>query len=877
MGARHTRLGWSRACAGIVASIHLLGIAFAVVLASAAPARAAPCETIDMRIGAGSELDWGWNGSGHDQRMFEGATISLAVVERCSVANSICLDDADCPSGETCDPTCDCDNPAAAPECEIVGPVGPKRCIAATQQQCQVDVDCPGGQTCESFFGPPLPLSAEGTPTCVTSYLQEDLTGTVDLLTGRLEASAFLRSRLHLGIQLAKPCPRCGSFVQNPDVGDTFSCDGGPRNGQSCTVDGVSPVFGGTSFDCPPDVAANVSGVGLAIRLDRLTTEVETLQATLPCGGSLAALHPSNGGAVCLDTFASCSSNADCLRCTGAPTTACATNADCTGIGTCAAAPEHPIACGVYCHCGFCDGDPDSPCSSDAQCNLGETCAQGSGASQQLQGNKCTDLSCGLGGLEQCCSNDDPGCVTPTAKVGKCTLEAFRSCSDNSDCASHGAGTCVLSDRSCFENVLARTGESTPLGNYCVGDPAAPTCVTNADCAVGVCAPYTMLPTATALLCVPASASASIQAAAGTPGPMAMTLDTAFFLDGVGAACICGNGNVECVEQCDDGNETNADGCDNNCTVPTCGNGVFTPETGEVCDDGNLMSGDGCDEDCSFTACGNGITSYLSGEDCDDGNLIDADGCDSNCRTTGCGNGVTTPSTGEVCDDGNFMSGDGCDANCTITLCGNGIATSMTGEECDDGNTTSGDGCSSTCQLEIETYCELDLACKPLGVEGRSQIQIIDHEDPARDRIKWKWTKGTVTDSFDVGFPISQTHYALCLHDSGALVAAYDVPPSSARWEMRQNDVRYRDKAGTYGAVTYIKLRPGITGQARVEAHAGGTSLVLPPPFTPFQLFEQSPSVIVRLVNSIGMCWEAEFPVASTRKHTGERFLARVP
>ncbi len=121
-----------------------------------------------------------------------------------------------------------------------------------------------------------------------------------------------------------------------------------------------------------------------------------------------------------------------------------------------------------------------------------------------------------------------------------------------------------------------------------------------------------------------------------------------------------------------------------------CGDGVVF---GEVCDDGNTVNGDGCNSNCTLTACGNGIVS--TGEVCDDGNLTDGDGCDSNCSSTACGNGVVT--AGEVCDDGNTVNGDGCDVNCTVSACGNGIVSP--GEACDDGNVTEGDGCDSNCTL----------------------------------------------------------------------------------------------------------------------------------------------------------------------------------
>jgi len=96
---------------------------------------------------------------------------------------------------------------------------------------------------------------------------------------------------------------------------------------------------------------------------------------------------------------------------------------------------------------------------------------------------------------------------------------------------------------------------------------------------------------------------------------------------------------------------------------PTCGDGHRVPAC-EECDDGNLTDGDGCDSNCTITRCGNGITTANTGELCDDGNFTDGDGCDSNCTPTGCGNGIRT--AGEACEDGNLVAGDGCSPTCTI-------------------------------------------------------------------------------------------------------------------------------------------------------------------------------------------------------------------
>ncbi|HEX8437835.1 lamin tail domain-containing protein [Archangium sp.] len=104
---------------------------------------------------------------------------------------------------------------------------------------------------------------------------------------------------------------------------------------------------------------------------------------------------------------------------------------------------------------------------------------------------------------------------------------------------------------------------------------------------------------------------------------------------------VCGNGQLEGQEQCDDGNTADGDNCSSSCTSTTpaaCGNGSV--ETGEACDDGNTRNGDGCQNDCSVTPaseevlheCGNGVREIEEG--CDDGNAVNGDGCESTCVPT---------------------------------------------------------------------------------------------------------------------------------------------------------------------------------------------------------------------------------------------------
>ncbi|MFO0745121.1 MAG: DUF4215 domain-containing protein [Myxococcota bacterium] len=97
---------------------------------------------------------------------------------------------------------------------------------------------------------------------------------------------------------------------------------------------------------------------------------------------------------------------------------------------------------------------------------------------------------------------------------------------------------------------------------------------------------------------------------------------------------VCGNGQREGAEQCDDGPDNSdevRDACRRDCTLAHCGDRVI--DSGEVCDVGADLSAAGCSPDCRSTeVCGNAYVDQGRGERCDDGNLRDGDGCDAYCQ-----------------------------------------------------------------------------------------------------------------------------------------------------------------------------------------------------------------------------------------------------
>ena len=183
---------------------------------------------------------------------------------------------------------------------------------------------------------------------------------------------------------------------------------------------------------------------------------------------------------------------------------------------------------------------------------------------------------------------------------------------------------------------------------------------------------------------------------------------------------VCGDGVPSFLEQCDDGNLTAGDGCNDACEIEagfacewggTChevvcgdsvqdfyyavGGGVFDYEE---CDDGNALAGDGCSDVCDLEtgfvceAPGLPCREVICGDGFQDGYFIPGDG-GSGGTGMGGSDGGTTGGTGGV---GGAMAGAG----------GGGSPGTYFFEACDDGNVTPGDGCSTACGIEDGFICD---------------------------------------------------------------------------------------------------------------------------------------------------------------------------
>ncbi len=119
-------------------------------------------------------------------------------------------------------------------------------------------------------------------------------------------------------------------------------------------------------------------------------------------------------------------------------------------------------------------------------------------------------------------------------------------------------------------------------------------------------------------------------------------------------SAVCGDTQLGGVEQCDDGNTRNGDGCSALCVneiAPSCGD--FILQSNETCDDGGNEDGDGCSSSCTIElpvedrACAPGDLDCLVPPACENGAA-------SGCEIPGCvtGNEPECASSPEGCVNG---------------------------------------------------------------------------------------------------------------------------------------------------------------------------------------------------------------------------------
>jgi cysteine-rich repeat protein len=288
----------------------------------------------------------------------------------------------------------------------------------------------------------------------------------------------------------------------------------------------------------------------------------------------------------------------------------------------------------------------------------------------------------------------------------------------------------------------------------------------------------------------------------------------------------CGDGDLDGLEPCDDGNLASGDGCSPVCQVEQCYQCSGTPS---VC---APAAGDACDDDNSCTiadmCAGDGSCSGTPdiGAACDDGNLC---------------------TTGEVCG-GDAICGAGAPVMCgECHVCDDALGCVVDpGAACDDGN-----ACTSTSFCQVDGSClgsggvtcepcfSCDVAlgcvaqprpvCKSSVTPSRSLVHIENAADDARDRFIWRWKNGADVAIGELGNLTSAGNdVSLCAYDESSAtpsLAFRATIPGGSQWLPTGSGFRYKDYSAAADGMTGAALKAGDGGRANARLKGRGIYL----------------------------------------------------
>lgn len=299
--------------------------------------------------------------------------------------------------------------------------------------------------------------------------------------------------------------------------------------------------------------------------------------------------------------------------------------------------------------------------------------------------------------------------------------------------------------------------------------------------------------------------------------------------------CACGNGLVDANEDCDDGNQVDGDCCTRQCDFELSGSACAS--------DGIECTGDVCNGVGSCTH-----PAHVLGTPC----TLDAIECtDDACNGAGSCEHPLKPAGAPCTSDGNVCTDDYCDG---ATACLHPDNTAP----CDDGDLcTPVDTCSGGSCVGDETP---RVGC--LATQAQmAKLSIKNETFDAKDRLVWKWTKGTVAVG-DIGDPLTTTDTALCMYDHSGPAGAWRRRLSAsaphggacagkACWKALSSGAKYADKELTPDGVKSMVLK-ATTGAAVMSVGGQGPNLGLP-------ALPLTGTITVQLANDTGACFGATF------------------
>jgi hypothetical protein len=242
-------------------------------------------------------------------------------------------------------------------------------------------------------------------------------------------------------------------------------------------------------------------------------------------------------------------------------------------------------------------------------------------------------------------------------------------------------------------------------------------------------------------------------------------------------------------------------------------------------------------------------------ENCDGSGSCPADGLEPN---------------GTTCEDGNLCTeGETCQV---------GACTGALPITCEDNDLCTAPSCDPLvgCTYEPDV-APLDDCYHSSG--GR--LAISDRTVAVRDVIRWTWRRGQIIDVRDMGNPLVDTQYAVCIFDhtdeEPILITSMNVPAAAPKWKpIKKNRLKYVDSPGTFDGVRKIRMIPKVKEyRSKLQFRARGVNLVLPAPYSSTEYMDVDSKVIVQLRTSENSCWQSSFNQSQSFRNQATKYRGK--
>src|SRR6185295_773612 len=125
--------------------------------------------------------------------------------------------------------------------------------------------------------------------------------------------------------------------------------------------------------------------------------------------------------------------------------------------------------------------------------------------------------------------------------------------------------------------------------------------------------------------------------------------------------------------------------------------------------------------------------------------------------------------------------------------------------------------------------CEIPSTACGLPPAAGAYIKIARKDDPAKDRLQWKWRNATPLDVTDFGVP-GDTRYRFCLYDGAGNVAVSigtdgACGSSASCWTAKPKGWAYKDGKATIDGLRAIGLAAGVAGKGKLTVAGKGAGL----------------------------------------------------